>query len=85
MGGLACINCHTDRTKDLKPGRLKCLYCHSTDESIRNSSGKTPPWTLRFFAPDPATIKKAIKITTMQLPRCSSIAMNATSPICRAR
>jgi hypothetical protein len=37
MGGLACINCHTDRTKDLKPGRMKCLYCHSKDESIKKA------------------------------------------------
>ena len=62
MGGLACINCHTDRTKDLKPGRLKCLYCHSRDESIKKQLKEEATMDVRFFAPDAPTIKKAIKI-----------------------
>jgi nitrate/TMAO reductase-like tetraheme cytochrome c subunit len=62
MGGLACINCHTDRTKDLKPGRLKCLYCHSMDENIRTQLKEEATMDVRFFAPDPSVIKKAIKI-----------------------
>jgi hypothetical protein len=62
MGGLACINCHTDRTKDLKPGRKKCLYCHSTDESIRKELIADSTMDVRFFAPNSALMKKAIKI-----------------------
>jgi hypothetical protein len=63
MGGLACLNCHTDRTKDLKPGRMKCLYCHSADESIKKRLKDDATMDVRFFQPEPATIKKAIKIT----------------------
>lgn len=63
MGGLACLNCHTDRTKDLKPGRMKCLYCHSTDDNIRKRLKDDSTMDVRFFQPEPATIKKAIKIT----------------------
>jgi cytochrome c nitrite reductase small subunit len=62
MGGLACLNCHTDRTKDLKPGRLKCLYCHSSDDSIRKQLKDDATLDVRFFAPDAATIRKAKKI-----------------------
>ena len=62
MGGLACLNCHTDRTKDLKPGRMKCLYCHSADESIKKRLKDDATMDVRFFQPEPATIKKAIKI-----------------------
>lgn len=62
MGGLACINCHTDRTKDLKPGRKKCLYCHSTDENIRKELIEDGTMDVRFFPPDAAIIKRAVKI-----------------------
>jgi cytochrome c nitrite reductase small subunit len=62
MGGLACLNCHTDRTKDLKPGRLKCLYCHSSDDRIRKQLKEDATLDVRFFTPDAATIKKAKKI-----------------------
>jgi len=62
MGGLACINCHTDRTKDLKPGRLKCLYCHSSDDRIKQQLKDDGTMDVRFFVPDAATIKKAKKI-----------------------
>lgn len=62
MGGLACLNCHTDRTKDLKPGRRKCLYCHSNDESIRKTLREDATMDVRYFAPDAATLKKATKI-----------------------
>jgi len=62
MGGLACLNCHTDRTKDLRPGRLKCLYCHSTDQNIRKQLIADATMDVRFFAPDAATIRKATKI-----------------------
>jgi cytochrome c nitrite reductase small subunit len=63
MGGLACLNCHTDRTKDLKPGRLKCLYCHSSDDRIRKQLRDDATLDVRFFTPDAATIKKAKKIS----------------------
>lgn len=62
MGGLACLNCHTDRTKDLKPGRRKCLYCHSTDESIRTLLQDDATMDVKFFPPDQTTIKRATKI-----------------------
>jgi predicted CXXCH cytochrome family protein len=62
MGGLACLNCHTDRTKDLKPGRKKCLYCHGSDDSIRNELISDGSMDVRFFTPDPATVKRATKI-----------------------
>ncbi|HEY6011030.1 MAG TPA: hypothetical protein VIX18_06120 [Nitrospirota bacterium] len=63
MGGLACLNCHTDRTKDLRPGRLKCLYCHSNDENIRKQLREDSTMDVRFFPPDPGIIRRAIKIT----------------------
>jgi hypothetical protein len=62
MGGLACINCHTDRTKDIRPGRKKCLFCHSSDESIRKELIADGTMDVRYFQPDPGTIKKATKI-----------------------
>ena len=62
MGGLACLNCHTDRTKDLKPGRRKCLYCHSTDEGVKKILQDEATIDVKFFPPDPSTIKKATKI-----------------------
>jgi hypothetical protein len=62
MGGLACLNCHTDRTKDLRPGRMKCLYCHSKDENIKKQLKEDATMDVRFFQPEAATIKKAVKI-----------------------
>ena len=62
MGGLACLNCHTDRTKDLKPGRRKCLYCHSTDKKIKEVLEEGETMDVRFFKPDPSIVKKATKI-----------------------
>ncbi len=63
MGGLACINCHTDRTKDLKPGRLKCLYCHSADENIKKQLKNGDTMDVKFFTPTAETVSKAKKIT----------------------
>ncbi len=62
MGGLACINCHTDRTDDFKPGRKKCLYCHSSDDNIKKELVADGTMDVRHFLPDPALVKKAIKI-----------------------
>ncbi|MEK6697510.1 MAG: cytochrome c3 family protein [Nitrospirota bacterium] len=62
MGGLACLNCHTDRTKDLKPGRMKCLYCHSADERVRKEITQDATIDVKFFKPDPSLVKRATKI-----------------------
>jgi cytochrome c nitrite reductase small subunit len=62
MGRLACLNCHTDRTKDLKPGRRKCLYCHSNDERIKSQLKDDATLDVRFFTPDDGTIRKAQKV-----------------------
>jgi cytochrome c nitrite reductase small subunit len=62
MGGLACLNCHTDRTKDLRPGRKKCLYCHSADDNLRKELRNDATMDVRYFEPADATIRKATKI-----------------------
>lgn len=62
MGNLACLNCHTDRTTNLKPGRKKCLFCHSTDDSIRKQLVEDGTMDVKNFTPDAAIIKKATKI-----------------------
>jgi hypothetical protein len=63
MGGLACVNCHTERTADFKPGRKKCLFCHSADEKIRKELIEGGTIDVRYFTPNPAVIKKATKIS----------------------
>lgn len=62
MGELACLNCHTDRTKDLKPDRRKCLYCHSTDQGVREVLEEGGTIDVRHFKPDPSLVKRASKI-----------------------
>jgi nitrate/TMAO reductase-like tetraheme cytochrome c subunit len=62
MGGLACLNCHTDRTKDLRPGRKKCLFCHSADDSLRQELRDDATIDVRYFQPAQETIRKATKI-----------------------
>jgi len=62
MGSLPCLNCHTDRTKDLRPGRKKCLYCHSSDDAIRKELQEDKSIDTGHFQPDAATVKKADKI-----------------------
>ncbi len=62
MGGLACLNCHTDRTQDLKPGRSKCLFCHGSDEGLRKQLIADATIDVRYFSPTDDTIKKAKKI-----------------------
>jgi hypothetical protein len=73
MGGLACLNCHTEKTANLRPGREKCLYCHSTDEKLRKDLIATGTIDVKYFKPEPALIRKATKIkftkdSPMQLP-----------------
>ncbi|MGE5893506.1 MAG: cytochrome c3 family protein [bacterium] len=62
MEGLACLNCHTDRSADLKPGRKKCLFCHG-DESVRRELISDGTLDVKHHQPKPETIKKAVKIT----------------------
>jgi len=62
MGGIACLNCHTDRTTDLKPARMKCLYCHGADDKTRKRLRAEGSLDVTHFAPNAAIIKKAVKI-----------------------
>ena len=62
MGGLACLNCHTEKTPNLRPAREKCLFCHSTDEQLRKLLIAEGTIDVRFFQPDSALVKKATKI-----------------------
>ncbi len=61
MGELACLNCHTDRTKDLRPGRKKCLFCHGSDD-VRKELLADASLDVTHYKPSQATINKAIKI-----------------------
>lgn len=61
MEKLACLNCHTERTKNLRPGRKKCLFCHG-DETVRRELVAGGTIDVRHFQPSPETIRKAIKI-----------------------
>ncbi len=61
MEGLACLNCHTDRTKDLRPGRNKCLFCHGS-EKIRQEMIAAGTLDVTHYKPDQKTIDRAIKI-----------------------
>lgn len=63
MEGLACLNCHTDRTKDLRPGRKKCLFCHG-DEKVREELIKNKTIDVRYFMPSREMIARAQKMTT---------------------
>jgi nitrate/TMAO reductase-like tetraheme cytochrome c subunit len=62
MQKLACINCHTDRTADLRPDRLKCLFCHSADDSIRKKLIEEGTIDVKYFHPSPEILKKATKV-----------------------
>ncbi len=61
MQGLACLNCHTDRTVDLRPGRKKCLFCHG-DTSVRMELLADKTLDVTHYQPSEEVIKKAIKI-----------------------
>jgi nitrate/TMAO reductase-like tetraheme cytochrome c subunit len=65
MEGLACLNCHTDRTMDLRPDRAKCLYCHGS-ERVRKELTEAGTVDVRHYQPDPALVKRAIKIKTAE-------------------
>ncbi len=73
MGGLACLNCHTEKTANLRPDREKCLFCHSTDEKLRKELIAVGTIDVKFFKPEAGLVKKAIKIkltkqSPMQIP-----------------
>lgn len=61
MQSLACLNCHTDRTVDLKPGRKKCLFCHGTPD-IRLELLADETLDVTHYQPPEEVIKKAKKI-----------------------
>lgn len=61
MGELACLNCHTDRTPDLKPLRMKCLYCHGSGQQ-RAALISNATLDVRVYEPTLETINNAIKI-----------------------
>lgn len=61
MGGLACLNCHTDRTPDMLPGPNKCLYCHG-DETVREMLVLDDTIDVKYFQPSEELVKKATKI-----------------------
>jgi hypothetical protein len=61
MGSLPCFNCHTDRTKDLMPGRKKCLFCHGS-EAVRKELIADGTIDVKHFQPRAETIKRATKI-----------------------
>jgi hypothetical protein len=63
MGKLPCFNCHTDRTKNLMPGRKKCLFCHG-DDSVRKELIADGSIDVKHYQPKQETIQKAIKIET---------------------
>lgn len=62
MESLACLNCHTDRTRNLLPDREKCLYCHGPAE-VRQELLKNPTMDVTNYQPDGALINGAQKIT----------------------
>ncbi|MEW5746988.1 MAG: cytochrome c3 family protein [Nitrospirota bacterium] len=61
MEQLQCFNCHTERRKDLRPDRAKCLVCHG-QESTRQELLKGGTLDVRFFQVSEADIRKATKI-----------------------
>lgn len=63
MEGLACLNCHTDRTTDLRPGRKKCLFCHGNDR-VREELLRNKTIDVKYFTPDKKVIERAQRLTT---------------------
>lgn len=61
MEKLQCFNCHTERRKDLRPDRAKCLMCHG-QESTRAELRKGETLDVRHFQPSEKDIARAIKI-----------------------
>lgn len=61
MGGLACLNCHTDRTPDLMPGPNKCLFCHGED-TVRERLILDDTIDVKYFQPSEEIINEATKI-----------------------
>ncbi|MGD0886983.1 MAG: hypothetical protein ABSA46_19245 [Thermodesulfovibrionales bacterium] len=61
MERLACLNCHTDRTKNLRPERKKCLFCHG-NEQVREELIRGGTIDVKHFLPSAETVNRAIKI-----------------------
>ncbi len=61
MTGLACLNCHTDRTTNLIPGREKCLFCHGGPD-VRKKLLADGTIDVKHYQPSQETINRAIKI-----------------------
>jgi nitrate reductase cytochrome c-type subunit len=61
MEKLACLNCHTDRTVDLRPDRAKCLYCHGS-EQMRKELVEAGTIDVRHYQPEQKLVRQATKI-----------------------
>jgi predicted CXXCH cytochrome family protein len=59
MTGLACLACHTDKTKDIRPNRDKCLTCHGDPETRARIALEPKTTDTRHFTPTEKMIKKA--------------------------
>ncbi len=65
MEKFACLNCHTDQTVDLKPGRNKCLFCHG-DESVREDLIRAGSLDVTHYTPSKELIEKAENINGIE-------------------
>ncbi len=59
MEGLACLACHTDKTKDIRPNREKCLTCHGDAETRSRIALAPKTVDTKHFTPDPNMVQKA--------------------------
>jgi len=59
MEGLACLACHTDKTKDIRPNREKCLTCHGDAETRSRIALAPKTVDTKHFIPDPNMVQKA--------------------------
>ena len=62
MEALACLNCHTEKTQNLRPTREKCFFCHGADKKTRDQLIAEGTLDVRYFPPSPVLVKKARKI-----------------------
>ncbi len=84
MGTLPCFNCHTDRTKNLLPGRKKCLFCHG-DESVRKELIADGTIDVRHFQPKPEVIRKAVKLLIPKNAAMQFVCYDCHNPHVKAR
>ncbi len=64
MEELACLNCHTDRTPDLKSDRGKCLFCHG-ENAVRRALLSNRTLDVKYFQPSDEIISKATKVNEL--------------------